>query len=533
MSLHESPQDLKSWIEYLKDRPLPIRSSMQKRLKAAIHDDRSTLNSISNLIKTDPVVCFHMVRVANQLHGEKGKQVTGMEHAVHSLGFDRIEKVVDGLEVIRLNANAVSQKMFFRSVANSHFASVQVKDWLSERNSLFCEESQLAALFYAVGHWMMWLYAPLHMSQIQEKIRVHGIDVVLAETDVLGCTLQEISHDLAMEWELTTLTIEALDHDTSPSRDIIDLMHRRTLRDPSIEEEELRLLNHMVQEKFFPVKLSNWVAITSSFGWYQKKTKQLCMIIGDYLGVETAEVMISLHRQCAESSQIFNVPGTLAPAAEMLMLPSDLHPNYKVSEKELRALLPEGPRPAALEQQKVRQKAAPSIMPEFKNETLFKKLAYAFSKGSTQIKMPTQVLQATVKALHEGLGMERVILHHIKNHNMISTLNYGVDDLHPLAQYQFNLEIPSLFKRLCDKPGCLWIDQKNRAQLMKALPECYQEHIPGEGAILMSIFFDGHPLAIIHADNGDSAKIIQESHNKRVRQLCAAAGQAMRHLKQL
>lgn len=533
MSLQESPQDLKSWIEYLKDKPLPTRTSMHKRLKHAIQKDTSTLNSLSTLIKTDPIVCFHIVRVANQLHGQKGSQVTGMEHAVHSLGFDRIEKTVNQLPVIRLNAAAVSQKMYFRSVANSHFASTLVSHWLRDRNSLFAEESQLAALFYAIGHWMMWLHAPLHMSLIQEKIRTNKIDVVLAETDVLGCTVQEISHDLAMEWELPLLTIESLDHDTSPSRNIIDLMHRRTLRDPSIDDLELRELNHMVQKKVFPVKLANWVAITASFGWYLKKTKQLCMIIADYLGDETANVVCMMHRHCALSSREFNVPGSLAPAAEMIMLPSDLQPNFQVSEKEFQIFASGCPRPA-IRKQLPTQTDTPADetakkSAEFKSELLFKKLMLAFIKGSPHIRTPKQVLQGAVKALYDGLGMERVILYRITQNQMSTAITCGLNTTDPLNHYQFNLEIPSLFKRLCDKPGCLWISPDNRKQLLQALPECYQHHIPTEGALLMSIFSEGKAIAIIHTDNSNSASL-QEFHHKRTRYLCSAAGQAMSKL---
>lgn len=536
MSLQESPQDLDSWITYLKEKPLPVRSSVQQRLSRAVQSDATTLQSLCNQIKSDPTVCIYLVRLANKLHSEKGSAVTSIEHAVHSLGFDRIEQCIQELELIRLNAGSVSHKLYFRSIANSHHASIQVREWLKGRGNVFADELQLASLFYGIGHWMMWLHAPLHMSLIHQKIREKEIDVVLAETDVLGCTIQEISHDLAMEWGLPELTIESLDHDTSPGRDIIDVMHRHALRDPTIDDDERRELNHLMQQKYFPVKLSNWLAITASFGWQQKKAKQLCMIISDYLGENTADVVGKLHQNCAIASRVFNVPGTLAPATELLMLESDLVPSYKISVKELETVVVDCPRPAvrrkplrskAPVQETIRTAYAP-VDASCKNEELFKKLAAAFVKGSPQIKTPGHVMQCTVKALHDGLGMHHTTLFRVHNKKMIATLSSGIAKDDPLASYQFDLEIPSLFKRLCDKPGYIWITPQTREKMLQSVPENYHPYIPESGAILMSVFSGNKAVAIVHTDNRDHA--IDDFHNKRARYICTAAGQAFKNL---
>lgn len=536
MSLQESPQDLGSWITYLKDKPLPVRSSVQQRLSRAVQSDATTLQSLCNQIKSDPTVCIYLVRLANKLHNEKGSAVTSIEHAVHSLGFDRIEECIQQLKLIRLNAGSVSHKLYFRSIANSHHASIQVHEWLKGRGNVFADELQLAALFYGIAHWTMWLHAPLHMSLIHQKIREQDIDVVLAETDVLGCTLQEISHDLAMEWGLPELTIESLDHETSPSRDIIDVMHRHALRDPTIEDDERRELNHLIQQKYFPVKLANWLAITTSFGWQQKKAKQLCMIISDYLGENTADIVGKLHQNCATASRIFHVPGTLAPASEMLMLESDLVPSYKISVKEIETLVIECPKPIhrrkplrskSPEQEIIRTAYSP-VDATFKNEDLFKKLAAAFIKGSPQIKTQGHVIQCMVKALHEGLGMHHVTLHRVHNKKMAAALSSGLSKDDPLASYRFDLEIPSIFKRLCDKPGYIWITPQTREKMLHSLPETYHPFLPESGAILMSVFSGDQVVAIIHTDNRDHA--IDDFHNKRVRYICTAAGQAFKNL---
>ena len=111
---------------------------------------------------------------------------------------------------------------------------------------------------------------------------------------------------------------------------------------------------------------------------------------------------------------------------------------------------------------------------------------------------------------------------------MAAKLSSGLEVDDPLADFRFNLDIPSLFKRLCDKPGCVWITTQNREKMLRSLPEDYHPHIPESGAILMSVFAGDTPVAIIHADN--RGEPLDEFHNKRIRYVCTAASQALKRL---
>ncbi|WP_067986794.1 HDOD domain-containing protein [Neptuniibacter pectenicola] len=332
--MSNSPYGAKSWVSYLKDRPLPVRNSVLRRLQRKLCDASVPLQDLKKVIKSDPVLCLHMVRKASELHDKVDSKVTSIDHAINSLGLDHIESVAKTITPLKLNPSSVAQKMYFRYIAVSHHAASQAQSWLLRKKTLFAEETYLASLFYGVGHWLLWQHAALHMSEIQIKIREENTDVVLAETDILGCTVQEISRGLIESWGISELAVTSLEHETSPNKKTLAQLHQRALGDPRLSAEVLRDINHLVQEKFFPVKLSNWIALTTSFGWESTKSMKIIDIINDFLNAEIAETINNLHITCAQSSRIYHVPGTLALAAEMLLLPSPNSINYRISSKE-------------------------------------------------------------------------------------------------------------------------------------------------------------------------------------------------------
>lgn len=529
--MSESPYGAEAWVEYLKDRPLPVRNSVLRRLQRQLQNDDVPISTINNLIKSDPVLCLHMVRKAAQMHQAKNSTVTSIDHAISSLGLDNISAVTKETKALKLNPSSVSQKMYFRYIAVSQHAAFQANAWLTARRAHFVEEAYLATLFYGVGHWMLWQHAALHMSAIQVKLREERADVVLAETDVLGCTVQEISRGILEHWGVSELACVSLEHETSPNKKTLAQLHQRALGDPRLTTEDLREINHLVQEKFFPVKLANWLALTANLGWRQNKTMKIIDIINDYLKGEIADTINELHINCARASRQYHVAGTMAPAAEMLLLPSDLQVNYRLSAKEAGLLSdkhpaifkPEVAAPAPEPEEEVAAAIAPK--PEYEDEHIYKQIADRFLKGSDLYTQPKHILQGLVQGINRGLGFERVGLYVVnnRNHSLKTAFSVGFDEDHPITSFQFNLEIPSLFKKLRDKPGCIWVTPDNHEKMSHMLPDVYRPWVAANGVLLMSVFFGKSAIAIVHADYGQQGGEITEFHHERFRYLCSAA----------
>lgn len=569
-----NPQNTEQWCSLLKDKRPPVRLSIIRRLEKKLNDENCSVVDISRLIKTDPLLCFHAVLEAGRLHDEKKSEVTSIDHAIGSLGLQKISTLVQSLPSIRLNPASTAQKMYFRSVANSHHAAVQARSWLQQaRGGMFSEESYQAALFYDVGHWMLWLEAPYHMSKIQILIRDKGISPDIAESQVLGCTIEAISKQLLNLWPVSQLARITLEQEFSLNRQMITQLHQRALGDPRLHGDNLRQLNHLTQQKFFPVQLSVWLAHATSYDWNSEASLQITDIINDYLRSELNQTQALLHTNCAISAQSYHVAGSLSPAAEMIMLPSDIQQAYRLTNADKKLFSEQSPKPDAqtskdkekqikdaedhstikeskdnIENSKTLAGNSDQVVTEeenkepiieeqkpefdFLNQDIYEMFAQRFIKRADQYTQGTQVLDDLLTGLNEGLGLKRLALCIIppKSETIKVVKGVGFEEKHPLLLSSHPLASNSLFFRLYEKQGCILVTKENRQRIKSMLPGTYSRYVSDQNYLIISIFAGKKPIAILYADREGMHEGVQTFHQSKFKYLCTAAGLCLKEV---
>lgn len=554
MTSAETPQNTTQWVTYLSDKKPPVRISTVTRLKKRLTDEHCSLIDLIRMIKADPIVCLHAVSLAGELHHEKDSEVTSIEHAINSLGTERLEELIYSLPTLRLNPNSVAHKMYFRAVANSHHAATQARAWLQQlRGGMFAEESYLAAMYYGIGHWMLWHFAPLHMSRIQMLIRERNFSPEIAEKQLLGCTIASISKGLVASWRISSLAHATLEQESPLNKQIITRLHQRALGDPRLGGEELRSLNHLIQQKFFPVKLANWLVGKTSISWTNEPTMHLVDIINDYLQGDLDQTLSFLHRNCVLSSQQYNVVGTLAPAAEMLMLPSDLTPGYKLTAADQKLIPDTVPKPPAIkaiiEALEAKQPARPTAMKlrddeleiiqddrlptaSYQDEAIFNSIAQQMLKNPDHYSQSAEVLKDLIRALTTGLGLERIALGVLpgKRETMTIAMLAGFEDNHPLTKSSHKLSGSDIFSRLYQKPSCLLVSKENRARIRTMQPGTFSRHVSDQDYLLMSLFAGPKPIAVIYADREGHAGGTLDFHQEKFKFACSAASSCLNHI---
>lgn len=580
MAESTNPQNAEQWFSFLSEKLPPVRLSIVKRLQNTLNEPGCSVIQLSKLIKGDPLLCFHVALAAGTLHNEKQSEITSIDHAIGSLGLHKLDELINSLPTTRLNPTSTVQKMYFRSVANSHHAAIQVQQWLKQcRGGMFAEESYQAALFYNIGHWMLWYFAPVHMSKIQIMIREKKASPELAETRILGCTIDGISKRLLTLWPISSLARITLENSTPLNRQMIIQLHQRALSDPRLDGDQLRQLNHLTQQKFFPVKLSNWLALASNYGWSSETTLHLIDIINDYLRAELDHTFAFLHQNCVLASRNYHVAGVLAPAAEMLMLNSDLSPNYRLTEADRKLFnlppakqqplkqttsatsvsppnrskdTPEGPAAnlsadstdkhngagyaIEITESAPETNIAPPDAVEsddgFLNKAIYQQYLQRFNKLGRDYSQSTQVLNDLLNGLTQGLGINRAALIILppKSDTLKVVKTTGFEDGHPLANSTHILGPKSLFSRLNEKPGCLLINQSNREQIKMMLPHTFSPYVSDRNYLMLSLFAANRSMVIIYADRDATPEGVQAFHHKRFKDLCSSAGRCLDHV---
>lgn len=536
MSSIQTLYGLEDWTSYLSSKHLPVRFSTLGHLKRALADDRTTLVQLGHLIRRDPVLSLHVTRLAQTHHETKGSCVTSVDHAIASIGMDRIEQLAGELDTIKLHLHSVAQRSFFRAIAASHHASVQAADWIHYKRLPYAEEARLAALFYGLVHWMLWLYAPLHKDRFQIAVVDENRNPVTAEREIFGCTTQEMGRALADQWKLTDLTLQALDHNTSPSLSTLKQLHMRALKDPRLEDQDLRQLNHLVQQHYFPVKLANWMTLTVSRGWDHPRAERMFDIISDYLDLSLGDTMARLHRNCAAAAHGYHVPGVMAPAAELLLIPSTRQRPYRLTDPERHVYEKRFPAPVAPPEPETAE-ATPSedskpFKPELLNPYIYDQVLERLNNGYDLYTQPAHILQGLLQGLNRGLGLERVALWLVRPQNATLTTArvVGIETDAPMAHLAVDLKQPGLLSRLCEKPAMLAIDTSNRERIQAALPAELRSWLGADDCLLMSIFHGQRPIAVIYADRIGATDPLAAFHREHFRTLCVAATRALKKL---
>ncbi|MCW8885194.1 MAG: HDOD domain-containing protein, partial [Motiliproteus sp.] len=485
-----------------------------------------SLAKLVPVIITDPVFTLHLIRLANQLNRNADTQANTVELAVSTLGLNRIRSLCQSLPVIKMNNASVPHKQYFHAIDNSYHAATQAVSLCRFPGDSVINETRIAALFYGVGHWALWRYAPQQMSEIKIGIYEDKKDVVLAENDVIGCTVQQISEGLVEAWGLSKLGVEALKHTTSPDTEMLDQLHRFAEEgESSFDEEQLRDIKQLLNANFYPVKLANWLALTVPYGWYKSKSRRLIEIISDFLKQPEDKTISQLHQNCVQSSREFHIDGLMNSAALMLLLPSKQVLNYRMESKAASR------KKQAIEQPKQVAKSKPKTAPTvtqiadgFRSKEKFQELATQLLKKPDLYPTDREIYVDLVRGLRNGLGLSRVSIFEVDEQGTMSpVLQSGFSDNDPMRRFTLNLEVPSLFKKLSQKSLAVWMADHNREQIRSELPERFKACSNQKSFVLMSLARGGKTVAFIYCDHGSLENEMSQFFFKYFKYICGAA----------
>lgn len=512
---------LEAWTRYLSVRDLPARASSLKRLDQLLNSDKSTVQQLANVVRKDPILTLYVVRSAQLKHDEANSNVKSILHAVTSLGYDGIREISQQTKPISLNPINVQQKRFLHAIADSHHAACQLQHWMHLKSLPLIDESYLATLFYSVGFWSLWLHAPLHMQEIRQRIHEHHESPVNVEQQILGCTMQMISQSLARTWRLSELTQLAQDHSTSPTLNTLKKLHKRALRDPTLSALEMRELNHITQQKYFPIKLANWLALTSARDWYSPQTMRNIDIVSDYLVKSREETVALIHSTCAKSSRDYAAPGISSPASQLLFIDSDIKVHYKMGIKELAVVKATYPTPQV-----------PMIKPYnaeehddlYENKKYYQAVEGHFNAAAENLKFKkaTQVLIALMQGLDKGLGIPRINLFSINrtSANIKSVRSIGFEDNHLIRSFECSSAAPDLLHCVCTQLNYTVFDALTANKLRPNINKRFRD-ISSDEFMLISVFNESLPLALIYIDS--NGQPLSNFVRERTRNLCDLA----------
>lgn len=179
-------------------------------------------------------------------------------------------------------------------------------------------------------------------------------------------------------------------------------------------------------------------------------------------------------------------------------------------------------------------KPAPKVLSEQEKPTITKDILaermQALHLAGVQGAPTNQVMTLAVRALSEGLGMQRIAFTLLMAAENALRARYvqGVPPTDSLQTLKISLENQHIFTKLLQKPQSFWLNPSNYQQFSPHLPTELVEQVGAKSFCAMSIFVGDKPVGLIYADCGLKGEV-SEFHYQHFKQICLLASKALAH----
>ncbi|WP_157314693.1 HDOD domain-containing protein [Chitinibacter sp. GC72] len=238
-------------------------------------------------------------------------------------------------------------------------------------------------------------------------------------------------------------------------------------------------------------------------GWWQPQLQSHLQTMALILGQEVGDVwrtltkyLLRLTRQLGEQGPFFS------PARWLVMQPGDW------------------PVPV------VKKAASAVAEPEKVEKDVLVERMQALHLAGIQGAPTNQVMSLSIKAIADGLGMQRIVFAlFMAGENTLRSRYVQGSDTDALRKMVISLQEMHLFTRLLQKPSSIWLNAGNAAQYRPLLPSEFREQVLADGFCAMSIFVADKPLGILYADPGSTGQVsdYQYQHFKQISTLTSRA----------
>lgn len=215
---------LSDWVNFLTRAEIPVLKQTARNL-AVLTKDEQNLNarSYANVVKNDPLMTVKLMRyMQDHKHRCQEHDVMEAEQIVMMLGLETLLKKIPPEPLVEevLGRNNMSALIHLLKTAHrSNMAASYAYDWAIRLHDLHFADIRLAALLHDIAEMLMWCFAPVEMLKIKQLQKQNkALRSAAVQEKILGFTLNQLQHELAVRWKLPELLITLMDDEHAKLR---------------------------------------------------------------------------------------------------------------------------------------------------------------------------------------------------------------------------------------------------------------------------------------------------------------------------
>ncbi len=473
--MSEGKQDnLELWATRLSKEDMPIFARTAEYVTSVALRESASVADLSRGILQDASMTARMLRMANSIYYNPHSQdINTITRAVMVLGFETVRSMCLSFILIESLLKGANRDRAYQEMARSFHAAVQAKRLAAHLHDESPEEIFIAALLFRLGHIAFWCFGGALADELEEAMLKPGYTQGMAEREVLGFRLEQLTARLGQEWHLGRLLQSALEGTgTAESR-----------------------VNHI----FFGHKL----ALGAEKGWESHEAKRLVGKLAEQLKISVETVTKLVHGSAKEAADIVEHFGGSRGFRKMIPLPSEAR----------------GPEPEAVQ--------ATSPFPEPDRLLQFKilhELSNLLLNKQLDINLLFSIL---LEGIFRGVGMDRVLfaLLTLNRRQLQGKFGLGWKSNQLVKEFLVDAtpQDANVFSYCLAQRRPLWVTDASPPELQRLRTQEITQLIGSSPFFLMAIAIKDRPIGVIYADRHASGRELDEESFTSFRYFCQQA----------
>lgn len=546
-SANQKSKGLSHWRKQLLQVSLPALHQTGQKLAIAMRKPDCGLLDLEKIVAEDPVLSFQMLSHANKANQNPDNDVLSLPHAMALLGMDKVKPILKNVKYIHFSPEKIAHNAFLQALNTSLHAATQAESWAEMKIQGSGEAHYWMALRLSVVYWYLALSAPKEYYAIEHRVQT-GENRNHVETEILGCTSQQLSRTLLPYWRLTEFTAQNLNKLLNPDAKMLGKLSKCAWK-TNVAPEIPKAQGLYLQTPWLASMLAHWLAMNSAVSWYSPQTLRTLKILSVFLHRPLQEVIVQVHKTAVSFSKLHQLQGVWSPAVQLLhpKLPKRSLPKKALLSAQKKASTKPVAEAAKAKAKKdlsvdLRKKVEikptrttqdtalvpikqQQVLPVNEVQTALFKLFYLQTVKQQQVFSIHQLMDGASQVLHFDLGLTRCILF-MKSRKQGSVKGIyakGFADNSPFASMELSAESDHLLGKLLGKPAALWVQPHQCAKYLNDLPGPLQQALENpKEFVIATISIRGVASGILYADNKGGDKAITSAHYSTFRSLSQA-----------
>ncbi|MET1080147.1 MAG: HDOD domain-containing protein [Pseudomonas sp.] len=449
---------MQSWIDRLNQAELPALAAVVQDLHRLAQADKSSVQQLANVLLRDASLTSKVLRVGNSVYYNPSQEsIRTISRAIVLIGFDNVRLIGLSVSLIDGLLTRAPREQLQELLARSFHAAVQARTIAGYVLSQQPEEVFIAALLYNLGELAFWGCGGEQADELASRLAQPGVDADEAVREILGTSFRQLTQALVKSWNLG---------------EIVSLAHSGGSRlDPASQS----------------VNLGARISEAALEGWDSPAMDALIGQLADFIGVSRED---ALQQVLASADEAVKVAATFGASKLCRLIPSTDPEQIRVQQEARRARLLQ---PDLLLMQQALQDLGMLVS----------------KRGDIGL-----ILDTLLKGLHQGAGLERVMLVVLADGHTLFRAKRAVGEgsQHWLSDFLLPAEQPEqphIFSYVLRNKEALWMGVPASYSLNELVTQPLRKLL-GMGMFFIAPLRAGtRPIGVLYVDNRPSGRALK------------------------